>query len=47
MLLIIGPKNKGVNVKLVHIQGFFYKKDFYKKMSLKTPKTLRKCLENL
>ena len=26
---------------------FFYKKMFYKKMSLKNPKTLRKCLENL
>ena len=26
---------------------FFYKKNFYKKMSLKNPKTLRKCLEYL
>ena len=25
----------------------FYKKNFYKKMNLKNPKTLRKCLENL
>ena len=27
--------------------NFFYKKIFYKKMSLKNPKTLRKCWENL
>ena len=26
---------------------FFCKKDFYKKMSLKNPKTVRKCSENL
>ena len=26
---------------------FFYKNIFYKKVSLKNPKTLRKCLENL
>ena len=26
--------------------SFFYKKIFYKKMSLKNPKTLRKCEEN-
>ena len=26
---------------------FFYKKIFYKKMSLKNPKTLGKCSENL
>ena len=25
----------------------FYQKNFYKKMSLKNPKTLRKCCENL
>ena len=27
--------------------SFFDKKNFYKKMSLKNPKTLRQCLENL
>ena len=26
---------------------FFYQKNFYKKMSLKKPKTLKKCLKNL
>ena len=26
---------------------FFYKKNFYKKVSLKNPETLRKCQENL
>ena len=29
------------------ISGFFTKKIFYEKMSLKRSKTLRKCLENL
>ena len=37
--------------KVVTLQAFitlfFYKKTFYKKMSLKNPKTLRKCYENL
>ena len=26
---------------------FFFNKNFYKKMSLKNPKTLKKCQENL
>ena len=30
-----------------HIHVFLYKKNFYKKMSLKNPKNLRKCEENL
>ena len=29
------------------LHGFFYKKIFYKKMSLKNLKILRKCQENL
>ena len=30
------------SIYVIHV-FFFYKKNFYKKMSLKNPKTLRKC----
>ena len=32
---------------IMYPRFFFYKKNFYKKMSLKNPNTLRKCWENL
>ena len=32
---------------VLSIHNFFYGKTFYKKMSLKNPKTLKKCYENL
>ena len=37
----------GRRVHKISNTRFFYKKNFYKKMSLKNPKTLRKCKENL
>ena len=42
---IINVKNFDQND--INIHDFFYKKHFYKKISLENPKTLRKYLENL
>ena len=35
------------NQRAITIHVLFYEKNFYKKMSLKNPKTLTKCEENL
>ena len=40
-------KNKLHSHLWIMYPSFFYKKNFYKKMSLKNPKTLRKCWENV
>ena len=36
---------KNLSVSEIHV--FYYKKIFYKNVSLENPKSLRKCLENL